>query len=267
MPLTTHFLAEHSVSKSRRKPRVTNRILPQSEHHDDLYRFDDEEGPEDDDDGMQTQPLNLSQTPDLKVNKLSSGHQHLKGARHLGTLASDDDVLDLSRSRSDAESEPEPIEEDEDEEEDEESAKSIKSDEEMESELSPLRENGQDGGGFKGRHHAAFTMSKHYSSNNHISNNNNSIGNHCSKDSRTLFAGASLSELTGDPESLKKNGNGNSSLYGPLEALARARAKLDSLSKLSAAVPSANGSSNLSVPLRITSLGESKMVAEALANE
>lgn len=258
MPLTTHFLAEHSVSKSRRKPRVTNRILPQSEqHHTGLYRHDVDEQ-EDDEDGMQTQPLNLSQTPDLKaVTKLST---HLK-SRHLCTSSpvnTDDDVLDLSRSRSDAESEPEPIEEDEDEEEDEES--NIKSDEEMESDLthhseSSPRENGQDGG-FKQRHH--FTMSKHFSSNNHINNNN-----HCSKDAaRTLFA-ANLSELTGEKKAVLLE-NGNGSLYSNLEAFARARAKLDSFNKLN--VPSTNGSS-LSVPLRITSLSESKMAAEALANE
>ena len=286
--LGTHFLAEHSVSKSRRKPRVTNRILPQSveQHNSAMYGRDvddDDEQPEDDEDGMQTQPLNLSRAPDLKA--ASSKHlttHHLK-ARHLynsSPLTTDDDVLDLSRSRSDAESEPEPIEEDEEDEEDEETnikEEEDEEEEEMEGELpnrpeaSSPRENGKEGGERKGggggsgkqrQHYSA--VGKHYSS-NHINNNNNNNNNHChSKDTaRTLFA-ANLSELSGEKAVLLENGNG--SLFDNLEAFARARAKLDSLNSLK--VPSTNGSLS-SVPLRITSLSESKMQSAeaALANE
>ncbi|KAH9399941.1 Metal ion binding [Tyrophagus putrescentiae] len=286
---STHFLAEHSVSKSRRKPCVTNRILPQSvEHHNSaLYNRDDEddEQPEDDEDGMQTQPLNLSRAPDLKI--ASSKHlttHHLK-ARHLynsSPFTTDDDVLDLSRSRSDAESDP-PAKGDKEDDEDEETNIKVEKDEEEEElegelpnrpETSSPRENGKEGGerngggggsGKQRQHYGA--VGKHYSS-NHINNNNNNNNNnnHChSKDTaRTLFD-ANLSELSCEKKAVFLE-NGNGSLFDNLKAFARARAKLDSLNSLK--VPSTNGSLS-SVPLRITSLSESKMQsAEAvLANE
>src|SRR5699024_6549645 len=155
-PSAHHFMNRDSVPKSRRKPRHTNRILPQHFSHMDDH---------DEEDGMQTQPLNLSISPALTVSKQLSTHLGLNSinARQLYNSSpgtTDDDVLDLSRSRSDAESEPEPIEEDEDDED--ESEVTVK-EEEMDEVVmmhqnSGYLDNGQDS--FK-RHHIGF--GKHYS--------------------------------------------------------------------------------------------------------
>src|SRR5699024_9328318 len=64
-PSAHHFMNRDSVPKSRRKPRHTNRILPQHFSHMDDH---------DEEDGMQTQPLNLSISPALTVSKQLSTH-------------------------------------------------------------------------------------------------------------------------------------------------------------------------------------------------
>ena len=175
-PTTRHF--EDIVPKSRRKPRHTNRILPQSQH--DL--FDDVADHDDDHSDVQTQPLNLV----LNRRVFNSSPD------------TDDDVLDLSRSRSDAESEPEPIEEDEEDED-----VTVKEEQEEEDELVMVHpnsgyrnENGQES--FKSH---PLSFNKHYS-NNHINKNN-----HCTNNSIFSPKFQSL-----DQKALLDNGNGITAL-------------------------------------------------------
>lgn len=192
-PTAHHFTDRDSPPKSRRKPRHTIRILSQPQHSD---LFDDLDG-HDDNDNVQTQPLNLSISPGLNVTT----HINLNSRRAYNSSngAPDEDVLDLSRSRSDAESEPEPIEEDEDE--DDGIVKDELDDDIDDAVMLSVSdddiENGQDG--FKHRH---LHFSKHYSS-NHISNNNNHRSNN------SLFT-AKLQNL--DTKSLIDKGNGISSI-------------------------------------------------------
>lgn len=169
LPPSAHPLAE-LVPKSRRKPRHTNRIVPQAQSN--LYEDADEH---EDSGGMQTQPLNLV----------------LNRRTYDFSPETDEDVLDLSRSRSD-ESEPEPIEEDE-EEDDVLGRQEPDQDEHELAEVVMMRPNsGYLENGHK-RHSLSF--SKHYSS-NHINNNNN----HCS--SNSLFS------ILPGPKAVLEKGNG-----------------------------------------------------------
>lgn len=241
LPLTTHHFDERNlaVSKSRRKPRHTNRIIPQAQHSALFNGLAN-----DDVDGMQTQPLNLSISPALTVSKPMPTHLGANSRRTYNSSpgTTDDDVLDLSRSRSDAESEPEPIEEEDDEEE-EVSVKDESLDEMMmmHQKSSSFLQNGQNDS-FK-RHLASF--GKHFSS-KHINNNNH------------FAAMQRMPEL--DEKALLENGNGLSAIN--LAAFGISQAQLDSFHRKAA------GSNGLSVPLMKALTGNDAPVgAEAMVNE
>jgi len=232
-PNAHHFSDHNSVSKSRRKPRHTNRILPGSQHSN---LFDDHDD-DNEHSGVQTQPLNLTISPALATTKQLTSQLGLNNRR----IYAADDVLDLSRSRSDAESEPEPIEEDEEDED-----LTAKEDEMeevvmMNHQNSGYLENGTDN--YK-RHPLSF--SKHYS-NNHISNNNNN--NHCSNNS---ISSTKLQVL--DEKALLDNDNGITAL----DLAAFGLAKLENRK-----MKNTNG---VQMPL-LKSSNESQVVAESMVKE
>ena len=268
-PSAHHFTSsdQNAASKSRRKPRHTNRIVPQSQHFagDELNGDDDAHASG----GVQTQPLNLSVTPTNLAKQLSKQHLELNARRagyNSSPATTDDDVLDLSRSRSDPESEPEPIEEDEEDEEEEITAKDndAEDDEDQEEEIdeaddvvmmhhqkSNFRENGNN---------------KHFSRNgNHISHhNNNNNNNHCSSDASTILS-AKLKSLE-ERATLFDKGNGTLNLDGTLNLAALGLAKLENLKNLKSLTT--NG---VPVPLIKPSNESAKVVttaaAEAISDE